>query len=108
MLTLNVLSPVLILTVGGGLVLGSLIKNVPIKSPNVSATNLTSVTVAVAPLSAPTRLIPVVTYPKYVPWALADRERVSTFSVVPDAEYWVEKDSDVLYGFALYVIVGAL
>ena len=62
-------------------------KNDPIKSPNASVTNLTSLTVAVAPLSAPTRVIPVVMYPKYVPCALFDRERVSTFKTVPDAEY---------------------
>ena len=57
-LSLNSLSPVLILTKGTGEAFGSLMKKQPIKSPKVSVTNLILDIVATAPLEVPTSLAP--------------------------------------------------
>ena len=54
----NVLVPVLNLKDGDGSERGFSKKNVPNKSPYVSATNLTSVTVAWAPLLCPSKVTP--------------------------------------------------
>ena len=84
---LNVLSPVLNLKGGGGVVNGSLKKNDPWRSPKVSAIYLTFDTVACAPLLWPNKVTPLVgIYPKNLPCASSANERTSIFKTVDDAE----------------------
>jgi hypothetical protein len=59
----KVFVPVLNLLSGGGIVFGSLTKNVPVRLPILSLINLLFFTNATAPLSPPTNLKPVSKYP---------------------------------------------
>ena len=61
--TLNVFVPVLNKFDGFGSVFGSLKKKEPIKSPQLSLTNFTFATLAIAPLVKPTNLTFFLTYP---------------------------------------------
>ena len=83
---LNVFVPFWNLNCGIGVPKGSRKKNDPLKLPTVSDTNLMSDTVAVAPLVAPTNLIPVSIYPKNLPCASSTKPATSIFKTVDDAE----------------------
>ena len=63
--TLKVFTPVLKTTGGWGVTFGSLKKNAPIISPQLSENKSILVTVATAPLVSPIILAPLTTYPKY-------------------------------------------
>ena len=92
---LNVLEPVLNLSGGGGDARGSLKKNDPPTSPNVSVTTLTSLTDACAPLVLPTRTTLLFTNPKKVPWTSSESASASIFRTVEDAEYVVGRLTDL-------------
>ena len=63
--TLNVFVPVAKRVGGFGFVFGSLKKNVPSKSPQLSLNKSILLTVATAPLSSPVIFAPFWMYPKY-------------------------------------------
>ena len=105
---LNVFVPFVNLNCGTGVASGSLKKNDPFKSPNVSDINLIFDTVAVAPLVEPTNFIPVSIYPKNLPCASSTNPDISMFKTVDDAEYRLGNVNPELYGFWVYTVVGEL
>ena len=76
--------------------------------PIVSDINLTSVTVASAPLVSPMSFIPFITWSWNSPWTTEARLNVSTFKSVEDVEYTVDMPAAMLYGFAVRTFVGSL
>ena len=67
-----------------------------------------SLTYAIAPLVWPTNFIPLVMYPEYNPCASSDNDDVSTFKTLEVWLYVAGIDSEVTYGFTLYVEDGLL
>ena len=98
---LNVFVPTVNLRGGNGLLNGSLKKNDPVISPNVSAINFTPETVACEPLVSPRRTIPVETNPKYFPITSSTKELTSIFNIVEDDEYTDGNSTLLSYGFKL-------
>ena len=81
------LIPVLNLKAGAGLARGFLKKNDPITSPTRSATNLIGLIVACAPLLVPkTVALFLSIYPKNDPCASSDKDLISIFKTLEDAE----------------------
>ena len=89
------------------LLFGSGIKKLPIRVALISEINLTSDTVAWAPLVCPTNIIPDSTKPENAPSGWFDREKVSTFNIVEVDEYVEETDCPV-YGLTVNLVVGEL
>ena len=67
-----------------------------------------SLTYAIAPLVWPTNFIPLAMYPEYNPCASSDNDAVSTFKTLEVWLYVAGIDSEVTYGFTLYVEDGLL
>ena len=85
------------------------ILKVALNCPIESDINLTSVTVASAPVVCPTSFMSFWTFPKKLPCTWVERLNVSTFKTVEDVEYTVEIPEDPpRYGFNVATFVGAL
>ena len=85
--SLNVFVPTVNLNGGNGVVNGSLKNNAPLRSPKVSGINFTLETVACDPLVSPSKVIPSVTNPKYLPMTSSTKEFTSIFKIVEEDEY---------------------
>ena len=99
--SLKVFVPTVNLSGGKGSVNGSLKKSAPLRSPKVSGINFILATVACYPLVSPSKVMPSVTNPKYLPITSSTKELISTFKIVEDEEYTDGNSTLLSYGFKL-------